>query len=74
MTLICGATDGTDGSSGSAGAIVSALRRAACDSDRVAAALAAFDDGPLHAALGSRIDGGATGVNFADVHVLARLR
>ena len=74
VVLLCGATDGTDGSSGSAGAIVSALRRAACDSDRVAAALAAFDDGPLHAALGSRIDGGATGVNFADVHVLARLR
>lgn len=73
VVLLCGATDGADGSSGSAGAIVSAVDRAACDPGAIERALAAFDDGPFHAALGTRIEGRATGANFADVHVLARL-
>lgn len=74
VALLCGATDGTDGSSGSGGAVVSSARRSDGDPAVIAAALAAFDDGPLHAALGTRIEGRATGVNFADVHVLARVR
>ncbi len=73
VVLLCGATDGADGSSGSGGAIVSAADRGACEPGAIDRALAAFDDGPFHAALGTRIEGRSTGANFADVHVLARL-
>ena len=72
VVCLCGATDGADGSSASAGALVSALHRS-CDPAEIARALAIFDDAPLHAKLGTRLETGPTGLNFADVHVLARL-
>ena len=74
VVLLCGATDGADGSSGAAGALVSSTRRSACDPEEIERSLAAFDDAPLHAKLGTRIETGPTGLNFADVHVIARLR
>jgi hydroxypyruvate reductase len=73
VALLCGATDGTDGSSGSAGAVVTPLLLADVDRADIDRALAAFDDAPLHERLRSRIEGAPTGLNFADVHVLARL-
>lgn len=72
VVLLCGATDGSDGSAGSAGAVVTASLRSACDPSEIERALATFDDAPLHARMGSRIETGPTGLNFADVHVLAR--
>jgi len=73
VALLCGATDGADGSSGSAGAVITAALRASCDPVALDRALAIFDDAPLHAQIASRIETGPTGLNFADVHVLARL-
>ena len=72
VAFLCGATDGSDASTGSAGAIVTGALRDECAPAEIERALAAFDDAPLHARLGTRIDGRATGLNFADVHVLAR--
>jgi glycerate 2-kinase len=73
VALLCGATDGTDGSSASAGAIVTAALQSHIEASEIERALTAFDDAPMHARLGSRLEGGPTGLNFADVHVLARL-
>ena len=73
VVLLCAATDGADGSSGAAGALVTPIDRAAADPAALASALAAFDDAPFHAALGTQLPGGPTGLNFTDVHVLARL-
>ncbi|MFO0589526.1 MAG: DUF4147 domain-containing protein [Polyangiaceae bacterium] len=74
IAFLCGATDGSDASTGSAGAIVTGETRDDCAPADIERALAAFDDAPLHAKLGTRIEGRATGLNFADVHVLARRR
>lgn len=74
MVLFCAASDGVDGSSGGAGALVTRA-----DADRAGAAaideaLAAFDDASVHRALGTQLEGGPTGHNLTDVHVIARLR
>jgi hydroxypyruvate reductase len=72
VVLLCAASDGVDGSSGNAGAVVTASDAARAGAGRIAEHLAAFDDGPLHRALGTALPGGPTGHNLADVHILAR--
>lgn len=74
VALLCGATDGADASSRSGGALVTAATRRACPPERVQQALTRFDDAPLHEALGTLLPGRPTGLNFADVHVLARCK
>ncbi len=70
VAFLAGATDGIDGSSDAAGAAVDAATFS--DRARVDVALAAFDTATLHASFGSAIVLGPTGVNFSDIHVLAR--
>jgi hydroxypyruvate reductase len=69
VVFLAGASDGADGSSRAAGAVVDATCTFV-DRDR---ALARFDTAPLHERAGTAIVTGATGINFADVHILARL-
>lgn len=73
VAFLCAATDGADGSSGAAGALVTPLDRASVAPAEIARALSAFDDAPIHEALATHLPGGPTGLNFTDVHVLARL-
>ncbi|MGK4005537.1 glycerate kinase [Sorangium sp. So ce1036] len=72
VALLCAASDGADGSSGAAGAVVASANADAIDADAIEAALARFDDAPVHRALGTRVETGATGHNLTDVHVIAR--
>jgi glycerate 2-kinase len=72
VAFLAGASDGVDGTSGSSGACVAG--DVPFDAPAVAAALAAFDDAPMHASLGTALPGGPTGTNLTDVHVLARAR
>lgn len=76
VTLLCGASDGVDGNGGNGGAVVlgGALLSAGVDDAAIDAALRGFDDATIHAALGSHLEGGASGHNLTDVHVLARSR
>lgn len=74
VALLCAASDGVDGSSGSAGAVVTGGDAERAPQGAIAAALAAFDDAPLHRALGTALPGGPTGHNLTDVHVLARVK
>lgn len=71
VEFMAAASDGIDGSSGTSGAIVDArsFRRRQAD---LSAAIAAFDTGALHRAVGTALPEGPTGLNFADVHVLVR--
>lgn len=73
VALLCGATDGVDGASGAAGAVVTAVDRAAAQAGEIERALAAFDDAAVHARLGTHLPLAPSGLNFTDVHVLARL-
>lgn len=73
VVLLCGATDGVDGSSGAAGAVVTALDREGVSAQELERALAAFNDAEVHARLGTSLPGGPSGLNFTDVHALARL-
>lgn len=70
--LLCAASDGVDGSGGAAGAVVTRAAASAADPRAIEAALARFDDAPVHQALGTRIEGGPTGHNLTDVHIVAR--
>lgn len=72
VVFLAGATDGVDGSSGTAGAVVHAGSFAARPEAR-AKAIERFDAGPLHVRAGTALPSVVSGVNFADVHVLARL-
>jgi len=74
VELLAGASDGVDGSSGAAGALVDSGLGAhvAGGWARVAEALAAFDSAAVHDEAGTALRSGPTGVNVADVHVLAR--
>lgn len=70
VVFLAGATDGADGSSRTSGAAVFAssfekLRAAS------SAAVRDFDAGPLHVRAGTALPAKPSGVNFADVHVLA---
>ncbi len=70
VAFLAGATDGVDGGSGTAGAVVHAgsfARRA----EALSAAIGGFDAGVLHARAGTALPEAPSGVNFADVHVLA---
>ncbi|MBI5532769.1 MAG: glycerate kinase [Deltaproteobacteria bacterium] len=70
--VLCGASDGTDGTSGSAGACVSRDVIEGRDREALQRALDACSDAQAHADLGTRIEGGATGLNLCDVYVCAR--
>lgn len=70
VAFLAGASDGVDGVSGHAGACVGG--DLPFNRDLVERALAAFDDAPVHEALGTALPGGPTGLNLTDVHVLAR--
>jgi hydroxypyruvate reductase len=69
VVFLAGATDGVDGSSETAGAVVDA----ACALPGRDRAIARFDTGALHRRAKTALLIGPTGLNFADVHVLARL-
>jgi hydroxypyruvate reductase len=71
VTFLAGASDGVDGTSGTGGAVVDAesLRGKRAELE---AAIAAFDTGALHVTSGTALPEAATGLNFADVHVLVR--
>lgn len=73
VLLLCGATDGVDGASASAGALVTALDREGVSATEIERALAAFDDASVHEQLGTHLPGAPSGINFTDVHVVARL-
>jgi glycerate 2-kinase len=66
--FLAGATDGVDGASGTGGAVVDE----SLAGESLAASLAAFDTGTALRAAGATLPQGPTGLNFADVHVLAR--
>jgi hydroxypyruvate reductase len=74
VALLCAASDGVDGSSGAGGAGVTRDAGAAIADDDIDRALATFDDARIHRALGTHLQGGPTGHNLADLHVLARSR
>jgi hydroxypyruvate reductase len=74
VAMLCGASDGVDGTSGAGGAVVegdAALWQGVGDA-AIDDALERFDDAAIHQRLGSHIEGGASGHNLTDVHVLAR--
>jgi glycerate 2-kinase len=70
--FLAGASDGVDAASGAAGASVDAAFAELLGSVRIAGALSAFDTAALHEEAGTAIAGRPTGLNLADVHVLAR--
>jgi hydroxypyruvate reductase len=70
VVFLAGASDGVDGTSGTAGALVT---KAALKDYDVRGALARFDTSLLHQTAGTAlISKGPSGLNLADVHVLAR--
>jgi hydroxypyruvate reductase len=73
VVLLCAATDGVDGSGGTAGAAVTKSDASSVTEAAIDEALAAYNDAPLHEALGTSLRGGATGHNLTDIHVAARL-
>ncbi len=73
FVFLAGASDGVDGTSGAAGAIVDASFRSLGE-ERIDEALRSFDTARLHEEAGTAIVLGPTGKNFADVHILCRLR
>ena len=52
---------------------MTALDRAAAQGPEIERALGAFDDAAVHARLGTHLSLAPSGLNFTDVHVLARL-
>ena len=70
VALLAGATDGADGGSNTAGAVVHA-GSFATRAEELSAAVVGFDAGPLHVRAGTALPRAPSGVNFADVHVLA---
>jgi glycerate 2-kinase len=72
VVFLCGATDGVDGSSGAAGAAVDAGFVAQFAQARYDRALADFDTAALHEEAKTALLLGPTGLNFADLHILAR--
>jgi glycerate 2-kinase len=70
ITFAAIATDGVDGASGTAGAMVDDAF--APSAEDLAAAIAGFDTGPLHLALGTALPERPAGQNLADLHILAR--
>ncbi len=73
VVFLAGATDGVDGSSSAAGAVVDATSPSRVREGRWKAGVAAFDTAALHEQAGTALATGPTGLNFADVHVLANV-
>ncbi|MEO6420653.1 MAG: DUF4147 domain-containing protein [Polyangiaceae bacterium] len=71
VVFLAGASDGVDGSSDASGAVVDA-DFVATVGPRYAALVAAFDTATAHELAGTALPGGPTGLNLADVHILAR--
>jgi glycerate 2-kinase len=75
VEFMAAASDGVDGSSETGGAIVKARSfRRPHAREELDAAIRAFDTGTFHRAHRTALPGTPTGLNFADVHVLARAR
>jgi len=74
VSFLSGASDGVDGASGTAGAIVDAEFCSKIDEARCDEAIRSFDTATLHEEAGTALPGGPTGLNLADLHVLARAR
>ncbi|MCU0690376.1 MAG: DUF4147 domain-containing protein [Polyangiaceae bacterium] len=72
--LLAGASDGVDGDSGAGGACVEAAMAGSLAISEVQRVLHEHNDSAAHAALGSHLVGGPTGVNLTDVYVVARSR
>jgi hydroxypyruvate reductase len=72
VAFLAGASDGVDGASGTAGAVVDRAFGEVIDEQRCDEALRHFDTACLHEDAGTALEGGATGINLSDVHVLAR--
>lgn len=72
VALLSAASDGVDGASGTGGAAVARGAFAGLDAATVRGAIARFATGDLTRRIGAALPGGPTGLNFADVHVLAR--
>jgi len=74
VTFAAFASDGVDGRSSTGGAIIdehfAARVEARLGGAALARALARFDTGPLHRAVGTALPGAPTGHNLADLHVL----
>lgn len=71
VAFLAGASDGVDGASGMSGALVDCTYRWTEDP---AEALERFDSGSWHQRVGSGLPCRPTGVNVADLHILARAR
>jgi hydroxypyruvate reductase len=74
VVLLAGATDGVDGASETGGAVVSRELVSKLDAGSLEASLARFDTGRLLEAHRATLPFGPTGLNFADVLVIARSR
>ena len=72
VAFLAGASDGVDGMSGAAGASVDEAFAVRLAADARASALERYDSARLHEDAGTRIVLDPTGVNLADVHILAR--
>jgi hydroxypyruvate reductase len=72
VAFLAAASDGVDGSSGLAGGIVDSEFASTVDEARCNEALEHFDTAKLLEQAGTAIPGGATELNLADVHILAR--
>lgn len=70
VAFLSGASDGVDGSSRASGAVVDADFVARVG-PRYASLVATFDTAVAHELAGTALRGGATGLNLADVHILA---
>jgi hydroxypyruvate reductase len=72
VAFLAGASDGVDGTSGTAGAIVDASLARRASPSAIERAVAQFDTAPLLESASMALHIGATGANYADIHVLAR--
>jgi hydroxypyruvate reductase len=74
VAFLAAASDGVDGPSGLAGAIVDADFAEAVSEMRCNEALDHFDTACLPESAGTSIPAGPTGLNLADLHLLARAK
>jgi hydroxypyruvate reductase len=72
VAFLAAASDGVDGTSRSAGAVVDASLAVRVTRARLERSLSTFDTGSLLASAGMTLPPGPSGIDLADVHVLAR--
>ena len=72
VAFLAAASDGVDGTSDTGGAAVDATLLASISRPELARAIAAFDTGPLLTSAAMSLPLRPSGINLADVHVLAR--